>query len=123
MLHEAGGRDQPDAQQQRAADREKLSRPRYKQAVKVNNRAGLITNVVFYLAVLPFCVSLEPRPLWRHAVDVVVVLVEVAVVVLDVEVAAPPIPLDVDVLVVVAEAVPPLPPADAGSASSSRSSL
>jgi len=56
------------------ADRLKLSRKRFKEAVKVNNRAGLITNVVFYIAVLPFCVSLEPRPLWRHAVDIVAVL-------------------------------------------------
>ncbi len=47
---------------------------RFREAVKVNNRAGLITNVIFFLAVLPFCVSLESRPLWRHAVDIVVVL-------------------------------------------------
>ena len=56
------------------ADRAKLSRKRFKEAVKVSNRSGLITNVVFYLAILPFCVSLEPRPLWRHAIDIVAVL-------------------------------------------------
>jgi sterol desaturase/sphingolipid hydroxylase (fatty acid hydroxylase superfamily) len=58
----------------RQADHGKLSRMRFREAVKVNNRAGLITNVIFFLAVLPFCVSLESRPLWRHAVDIVVVL-------------------------------------------------
>jgi sterol desaturase/sphingolipid hydroxylase (fatty acid hydroxylase superfamily) len=58
----------------READRVKLSRKRFSEAVKVNNRAGLITNLVFYVAVLPFCVDLEPRPLWRHAVDMVAVL-------------------------------------------------
>lgn len=58
----------------RQADHSKLSRMRFREAVKVNNRAGLITNLVFFLAVLPFCVSLESRPLWRHAVDIVVVL-------------------------------------------------
>ena len=58
----------------READQPKLSRARYREAVERNNRCGLLTNLVFYVAVLPFCVDLEPRPLWRHAVDVVVVL-------------------------------------------------
>ena len=58
----------------RAADREKLGRKRFRAAVKVNNNVGLITNVVFYVTILPLCVSLEPRPLWRHAIDIVAVL-------------------------------------------------
>jgi sterol desaturase/sphingolipid hydroxylase (fatty acid hydroxylase superfamily) len=58
----------------READREKLARPRYRAAVEASNRAGLATNLAFYAAVLPFCVSLAPRPLWRHAADVVAVL-------------------------------------------------
>ncbi len=58
----------------RETDRTKLSNKRFRAAVRVNNRAGLIANVVFYLVVLPFCVNLAPRPLWRHAVDVVAVL-------------------------------------------------
>lgn len=56
------------------ADRGKLSRPAFREAVERNNRAGLLTNLVFYLAVLPWCLSLEARPLWRHAVEVVAVL-------------------------------------------------
>jgi sterol desaturase/sphingolipid hydroxylase (fatty acid hydroxylase superfamily) len=55
-------------------DRTKLSRGRFRDAVTINQRAGLITNVVFYLTILPLCVSLEPRPLWRHAVELVAVL-------------------------------------------------
>ena len=58
----------------RAADREKLSREPFRAAVKFNNNAGLIANLVFFVTVLPFCVNLESRPLWRHAVDIVVVL-------------------------------------------------
>jgi sterol desaturase/sphingolipid hydroxylase (fatty acid hydroxylase superfamily) len=58
----------------READKSKLSRKRFREAVKTNNKAGLITNVVFYLAILPFCINLAPRPLWRHAVDIVAVL-------------------------------------------------
>jgi len=55
-------------------DVKKLARERYAKAVEVNKRAGLITNLVFYAAILPFSVSLEPRPLWRHALDVLAVL-------------------------------------------------
>ena len=29
--------------------------------------AGLAVNAVFYLTALPFCISLEPRPIWRQA--------------------------------------------------------
>jgi sterol desaturase/sphingolipid hydroxylase (fatty acid hydroxylase superfamily) len=58
----------------READRVKLSRERYRKAVQASNRAGLVTNVLFYVAVLPWCLSLEPRPLWRHAVDAFAVL-------------------------------------------------
>ena len=56
------------------ADRIKLARERFREAVKVNSRAGLITNLVFYVAVLPFCVSLEARPLWREGVNIIAVL-------------------------------------------------
>ena len=58
----------------READKLKLARQRFRAAVKVNNRAGLITNAVFFVTILPFCVSLEPRPLWRHGVDIIAVL-------------------------------------------------
>jgi sterol desaturase/sphingolipid hydroxylase (fatty acid hydroxylase superfamily) len=56
------------------ADEKKLSRKRFREAVKVNSRAGLITNLVFYAAVLPFFITLDGRPLWRHVVDMVAVL-------------------------------------------------
>ncbi len=55
-------------------DKLKLSRKRFREAVKTNNKAGLITNLVFYATFLPLCVNLEPRPLWRHGVDIVAVL-------------------------------------------------
>ena len=56
------------------ADRVKLSRRRYRDAVRANNRAALATNAAFYVAVLPFCLDLAPRPPWRHALDAVAVL-------------------------------------------------
>jgi sterol desaturase/sphingolipid hydroxylase (fatty acid hydroxylase superfamily) len=57
-----------------ASDKTKMARQRFREGVKASNKAGLITNVAFYLAVLPFCVSLESRPLWRHAIDIFAVL-------------------------------------------------
>lgn len=56
------------------ADEAKLGRPRFREACAASNRAGLLTNLVFYAAILPFCVDLAPRPLWRHALDVALVL-------------------------------------------------
>lgn len=58
----------------READRSKLSRKRFREAVKRNNMVGLGTNVLFFIVLVPFCVNLEPRPFWRHLVDIVVVL-------------------------------------------------
>ena len=57
-----------------AADREKLASEPFRDAVQASNRAGLLTNLAFYVAVLPFCIDLAPRPIWRHALDIVVVL-------------------------------------------------
>lgn len=56
------------------ADRKKLSRKRFRDAVAANNRAALITNLVYFIALLPFCVNLEPRPIWRHVLEIVMVL-------------------------------------------------
>lgn len=58
----------------RETDRVKLSRKRFAEAVKINNKAGLVTNLVFYVAILPFCVSLESIPLWQHALHIAGIL-------------------------------------------------
>lgn len=55
-------------------DREKLANDRYRAAVKTSNNMGLRTNLVLFIALVPFCVSLEARPLWRCVLDVVLVL-------------------------------------------------
>jgi sterol desaturase/sphingolipid hydroxylase (fatty acid hydroxylase superfamily) len=56
------------------ADREKLQRPGFREAVKASNTSGLVTNLVFYVTLLPLCVSFAPRPLWLHIIEIVVVL-------------------------------------------------
>ena len=55
-------------------DRRKLSRGRFKKAVKASNNTGLYTNLAFYVTVLPFCISLETRPLWQYVVNILAVL-------------------------------------------------
>jgi sterol desaturase/sphingolipid hydroxylase (fatty acid hydroxylase superfamily) len=57
------------------ADKSKMARQRFRDSVRASNKSGLATNLVFYVAILPLCVNLEPRPLWRHAIDIVAVLV------------------------------------------------
>ena len=56
------------------ADAIKLERRVVKETVAASNKAGLATNLFFYALVLPWCLDLTPRPVWRHAVDVVAVL-------------------------------------------------
>ncbi len=58
----------------READHQKMSGKRFRDAVRVSNKAGLITNLVFFFTLLPFCVNLEARPIWRHGVDMIAVL-------------------------------------------------
>ncbi|MED5261106.1 MAG: sterol desaturase family protein [Myxococcota bacterium] len=58
----------------READRLKLDRQRFKEAVKRSGRVGLWTNLVFYVAVLPFCITLDTPPLWQLPVQVVAIL-------------------------------------------------
>ena len=58
----------------READRIKLKDERFRRAVKASNNAGLATNLLFFATIIPFSVSLEPRPIWQYAVDIVAVL-------------------------------------------------
>ena len=56
------------------ADQKKMSRKRFREAVKINNKSAGLTNLFFFAAILPWFVSLESRPIWRHLVEIVVVL-------------------------------------------------
>ena len=68
----------PDLQRMRElnqqADEAKLARPRFREWVVKNGRAGLVTNLVFYVAILPLSVSFAALPWWRHLVDVLLIL-------------------------------------------------
>ena len=58
----------------KAADRKKMERQRFREAVQASNRTGIVTNLVFYAAAMPFFVTLEVGSWWSPIVDTVAVL-------------------------------------------------
>ena len=58
----------------RAEDSQKLAQEKYPPIVAANRKLGGITNLVFYAAVVPFIVTINPQPLWKIAVDIVAIL-------------------------------------------------
>ena len=47
---------------------------KYHHRVKSSQKIGLMVNLVFYLAIMPFLVTLEPKPLSRIALDLFLIL-------------------------------------------------
>ncbi len=58
----------------RVLDKPKLDMDKYRTIIKSGHRVGLISNIVFFACVAPFCVTLTPQPWWRTPVDIVVIL-------------------------------------------------
>ena len=58
----------------REEDRKRLAKPKYPPVVRLNNRIGLATNLVFFVAAAPFCVTLAAQPLWKYALDIAAIL-------------------------------------------------
>ena len=56
------------------ADKPKMAREQFREAVKTNNRSGMYTNLVYFAVFLPFVVSFDARPLWQHLVEIVAIL-------------------------------------------------
>jgi sterol desaturase/sphingolipid hydroxylase (fatty acid hydroxylase superfamily) len=55
-------------------DKEKWNKSKYPPVVKANQKVGLWTNVVFFLLMLPFFVTMEPQPVWRVLLDIFIIL-------------------------------------------------
>jgi len=60
--------------QNSVADKPKLARDQYREAVKVNDKLGLYTNLAFLLLGLPWVVSLDARPIWQHLLEIIAIL-------------------------------------------------
>ena len=58
----------------READKAKLALAKYPPVVKAGRWVGATSNLVFFAAVAPFCVTLAPQPWWRIPLDIFAVL-------------------------------------------------
>ncbi|MEH6589482.1 MAG: sterol desaturase family protein [Halioglobus sp.] len=58
----------------RSEDKIKWVKEKYPPIVRATQKVGLYCNVFFYLLVLPFCVSLDPAPVWQVLLDIVILL-------------------------------------------------
>jgi sterol desaturase/sphingolipid hydroxylase (fatty acid hydroxylase superfamily) len=52
----------------------KMERPSYAANQLWNRKWSLFYLVIIYAVIMPFCLTLEPQPLWRMALDIVVIL-------------------------------------------------
>lgn len=60
--------------QNKTADKPKMSRKRYREWVKVNTKTGMYTNLVFNVAVLPWFVTLAGVPIWMGVLQALAIL-------------------------------------------------
>lgn len=58
----------------RSKDKEKWALEKYPPIVRATQKVGMYCNIVFFLLVLPFCVSLDPQPIWQVLLNIVIVL-------------------------------------------------
>ena len=58
----------------RAADKTKLAMPKYPPVVRAGHLVGAASNLFFFAALAPFCVTLAPQPWWRALLDIVAIL-------------------------------------------------
>jgi sterol desaturase/sphingolipid hydroxylase (fatty acid hydroxylase superfamily) len=58
----------------RASDKKKWKKEKYPPIVRANQKVGLVCNIVFFIAILPFCVTTATAPLWEILFNVVVIL-------------------------------------------------
>lgn len=55
-------------------DGEKMAKSKYPPAVDASNKAGLLTNIVFIAACLPFILTVQSQAWWMYLLDVAVIL-------------------------------------------------
>ena len=58
----------------RSKDKEKLAKEKYLPMIKASQKVGKYCNLTFFLLLLPFCITLQPQPLWEILLDVFIIL-------------------------------------------------
>ncbi len=68
----------PALQRMRVLNKEqdalKMAKEQYRSVVRATSRVGLVTNVIFFLILIPFIITLESKPVWRYLTDIVLML-------------------------------------------------
>lgn len=55
-------------------DREKWQMEKYPPIVRAGRKVGLYCNLVFFILIVPFCVTLQPQPIWDILLDIFFIL-------------------------------------------------
>ena len=63
-----------ERQKNREIDKTKLAQEKYRPVINANHRVGAISNLVFFIAIAPFFVTLSTDTLWQLPLDIFVVL-------------------------------------------------
>lgn len=63
-----------ERQNNREIDKTKLAQEKYRPVINATQRVGAISNLVFFIAIAPFFVTLSTSTLWRLPLDIFVVL-------------------------------------------------
>lgn len=58
----------------RVKDKEKWAREKYPPIVRASQKVGLFCNVILFVLVLPFCVTLTVQPVWKVFLNVFIIL-------------------------------------------------
>lgn len=55
-------------------DTRKLAKREYVAIIKSSQKVGLLANIAFFAALLPFCVSLTAQPIWQIGLHIIAIL-------------------------------------------------
>ena len=55
-------------------DQEKLAKPKYLPVIRASQKVGLAVNIVFFLLILPWVITLEMQPVWTMLLHLVAIL-------------------------------------------------
>ena len=58
----------------REQDKLKLKKDKYPPMIKASQKVGLYCNLAFFAVILPFCITLNPQPLWMVPLHLLVIL-------------------------------------------------
>ena len=56
------------------SDKEKWRKEKYPPVVRATQKMGMYCNGVFFVLVLPFCITTQPQPTWNIALDIFLIL-------------------------------------------------